>query len=86
MKLYIIRHGETDWNVKRRFQGHSDIPLNEEGRRLAYLTAEALKAVPFTRIYTSPLKRGQISDSGIHAMGGMGRMISKMGEISLSSV
>ena len=57
MKLYIIRHGETDWNVKRRFQGHSDIPLNEEGRRLAYLTAEALKEVPFTRIYTSPLKR-----------------------------
>ena len=57
MKLYIIRHGETDWNVKRRFQGHSDIPLNEEGRRLARLTAEALKTVPFARIYTSPLKR-----------------------------
>lgn len=57
MRLYIIRHGETDWNVKRRFQGHSDIPLNEEGRRLARLTAEALKEVPFARIYTSPLKR-----------------------------
>jgi len=57
MKLYIIRHGETDWNVKRRFQGRSDIPLNEEGRRLARLTAEALKEVPFSRIYTSPLKR-----------------------------
>lgn len=57
MKLYIIRHGETDWNVKRRFQGHSDIPLNEEGRRLAHLTAQALEAVPFTRVITSPLKR-----------------------------
>ncbi|MDE6619806.1 MAG: histidine phosphatase family protein [Lachnospiraceae bacterium] len=57
MKLYIIRHGETEWNVKRRFQGRSDIPLNDEGRRLAHITAEALKNVPFTKIYTSPLKR-----------------------------
>ncbi len=57
MRLYIIRHGETDWNVKRRFQGRSDIPLNEEGRRLARITAEALREVPFTKIYTSPLKR-----------------------------
>lgn len=57
MKLYIIRHGETDWNIKRRFQGRSDIPLNGEGRRLAQVTSEALKEIPFTKIYTSPLKR-----------------------------
>lgn len=57
MKLYIIRHGETDWNIKRRFQGRSDIPLNDEGRRLAQVTSEALKEIPFTKIYTSPLKR-----------------------------
>lgn len=57
MKFYIIRHGETDWNVQRRFQGRSDIPLNEEGRRLARITSEALRDVPFARIYTSPLKR-----------------------------
>ncbi len=57
MKLYIIRHGEPEWNVKRRFQGRSDIPLNEEGRRLARITSEALIDVPFTKIYTSPLKR-----------------------------
>ena len=57
MQLYMIRHGETDWNVKRRLQGRSDIPLNEEGRRLARITSEALKDIPFTKIYTSPLKR-----------------------------
>ena len=57
MRLYIIRHGETEWNVLRRFQGRSDIPLNDEGRRLARITAEALSEVPFARIYTSPLKR-----------------------------
>ena len=57
MRLYIIRHGETEWNVLRRFQGRSDIPLNDEGRRLARITAEAPSEVPFARIYTSPLKR-----------------------------
>lgn len=57
MRIYFIRHGETDWNVAKRFQGRSDIPLNDEGRRLARVTSEALKDVPFTRIYTSPLKR-----------------------------
>ena len=57
MRLYIIRHGETEWNVLKRFQGRSDIPLNDEGRRLARITAEALREVPFSRIYTSPLKR-----------------------------
>ena len=57
MRLYIIRHGETEWNVLKRFQGRSDIPLNDEGRRLARITAEALREVPFSRIYTSQLKR-----------------------------
>lgn len=53
----MIRHGETEWNVKKRFQGRSDIPLNDEGKRLAHVTAKALADIPFTRIYTSPLKR-----------------------------
>lgn len=59
MRLYMIRHGETQWNVSRRFQGRSDIPLNDEGRRLARITAEALAEVPFARIHTSPLKRAR---------------------------
>ena len=59
MKIYMMRHGETDWNIIRRLQGRSDIPLNEEGRRLARVTAEALADVPFTRIYTSPLIRAK---------------------------
>ena len=57
MRLYMIRHGETEWNVKRRFQGRSNIPLNDEGRRLAHVTAKAMAAIPLTRVYTSPLKR-----------------------------
>ena len=33
--LYIMRHGKTDWNIQHKLQGHTDIPLNEEGRQMA---------------------------------------------------
>ena len=33
--LYIMRHGKTDWNIQRKLQGRTDIPLNEEGRQMA---------------------------------------------------
>ena len=53
----MIRHGETDWNKKRKLQGQVDIPLNEFGRLLAKETAPALADIPFAVCYTSPLKR-----------------------------
>lgn len=59
MKLYVIRHGETDWNVEGRLQGRTNIPLNEKGRELARITARRLQDVKFTRIYTSPLDRAR---------------------------
>ena len=57
MDIYLIRHGETDWNKKRKLQGQVDIPLNEFGKLLAKETAPALADVPFAVCYTSPLKR-----------------------------
>ncbi len=57
MELYIIRHGETDWNNDKRLQGRSNIELNEYGIELAEITGEALKNVTFDRIFSSPLKR-----------------------------
>lgn len=57
MKLYIIRHGETDWNKERRLQGQSDTMLNEYGIELARITSEALRDVSFDHIFSSPLKR-----------------------------
>lgn len=55
----MIRHGETNWNKVFRLQGHADIPLNEDGKSLAEITAQALSEINFTRIYTSPLRRAK---------------------------
>lgn len=57
MELYIIRHGETDWNNEKRLQGRSNTELNAYGIELAQITGEALKDVKFDRIFSSPLKR-----------------------------
>ena len=59
MRLYIMRHGETDWNKEKRLQGQSDIELNEFGRNLAYKTKEGLKDVQVDLVITSPLKRAR---------------------------
>ena len=59
MKIYLIRHGETDRNKVKCLQGRTDIELNEYGRELAYKTAEGLKEVDFDMIFTSPLKRAR---------------------------
>lgn len=68
MKLYLIRHGETDWNKSGRIQGSSDIPLNEYGRELAFSTREGLRKIPFDIAYTSPLKRAR--ETGEIVLGG----------------
>lgn len=57
MRLYVIRHGETVWNTQGRLQGRTDIELNENGVRLARITGEALRDVPFDLAISSPLKR-----------------------------
>ena len=59
MKLYIMRHGETAWNVEGRLQGQTDTELNENGVRLAKVTAEGLKNIPFDLGISSPLRRAK---------------------------
>lgn len=59
MDIYLMRHGETEWNRIRRLQGIADIPLNENGIAEAKRAAEGLREVPFDRIYTSPLTRAR---------------------------
>lgn len=57
MLLYIVRHGETEFNAERRLQGQYDAPLNKNGRDLAKKTGEELKDVSFDLVLTSPLER-----------------------------
>lgn len=57
MKIYLIRHGQTDWNIQGKIQGSHDILLNEMGRRQAEKLAEGMDLRPVTRIFSSTLKR-----------------------------
>jgi broad specificity phosphatase PhoE len=56
-RVYLVRHGQTEWNKNLTFRGRIDIPLNETGHREAEAVAEALKHRNIGAIYTSPLKR-----------------------------
>ena len=57
MKLYVIRHGQTDWNVKEKCQGRTDIELNNTGIKQAQNAKEQLKKYKIDLIICSPLKR-----------------------------
>ena len=57
--FYFLRHGQTAWNVAGRFQGHSDIPLNELGLAQAYDAAKILANCPIDLIVASPLIRAR---------------------------
>ena len=57
MYIYLVRHGETDWNRERRIQGSTDIPLNETGRAQARATGSLLARRRWSGIFASPLSR-----------------------------
>ena len=59
--LYIVRHGETDWNKMGKYQGITDIPLNENGLNQAKACGNALKDVAFDRILSSDLSRALVT-------------------------
>ena len=57
MEIYFVRHGQTIWNVEKRFQGLSDSPLTELGITQAKLLGEKLKDIKFDKFYSTSLKR-----------------------------
>jgi alpha-ribazole phosphatase len=57
MKLLLVRHGQTDWNLNHRFQGQSDVPLDAAGQEQARRIAARLAQVEMNAIYASDLSR-----------------------------
>lgn len=57
MKIYVLRHGQTDGNVKDMMQGNLDIELNDEGRKQARSAGEIIEKLNIDLIFCSPLKR-----------------------------
>ena len=57
--LYLMRHGRTDWNVHHKLQGRTDIPLNEEGRKMARAAHDEYLDTHFDICYCSPLVRAK---------------------------
>lgn len=70
-EILLIRHGETDWNVEKRLQGHTDIDLNREGVRQAAALGRALLNEPLDAIFSSDLKRAFGTAQGIAIPRGM---------------
>ena len=59
LRLLLVRHGETDWNLEQRIQGQLQIPLNAKGRRQAELAAERLTQYEFRAAWSSDLVRAR---------------------------
>ena len=55
--IYIVRHGQTDYNVMGKYGGRTDIPLNEKGIEQAHELHEILKEIKFDLVFSSPLQR-----------------------------
>jgi broad specificity phosphatase PhoE len=64
-QIYLVRHGQTQWNREEIFRGTTDVPLNESGMREACLAAEALKNKPIKSVYSSPLDRAKETAAAI---------------------
>jgi probable phosphoglycerate mutase len=69
--ILLARHGQSDWNRDRRWQGHADRPLTEEGRTQARALAARLEEVPLDAIYSSDLERTRATAQMVAASRGL---------------
>ena len=63
VRIILVRHGETKWNIEGRYQGQEDTDLSERGLEQGRLLAQGLKGVPIDVFVSSPLKRSFMTAS-----------------------
>jgi broad specificity phosphatase PhoE len=73
--LYLARHGETDWNRVGRWQGHTDVLLNEAGRAQARALGERLRGLDIGRVHASDLSRARETAEIAAALLGVGTLV-----------
>ena len=71
LRLLLVRHGETAWNVEGRYQGRTDVPLNATGLRQAWALAARLRGEPIAAVYASTLRRATATAEPIAAAHGL---------------
>jgi 2,3-bisphosphoglycerate-dependent phosphoglycerate mutase len=67
LRLYVARHGQTDWNLAKRLQGGTDIPLNDTGKAHAQKLVQTLDGLPLDAIYSSALARSKETAAALGA-------------------
>lgn len=70
-RVVLWRHGITDYNAAGRFQGHADIPMNDQGRRQAARAAARLATHSLDALYSSPLERAYETAQALAAVTGL---------------
>ena len=63
-RIFLIRHGETEWNVGKVFRGRKDVALNEQGLEQAELLGRYLQETKLDAVHSSPLKRALVTAKG----------------------
>ncbi len=71
LRIYLARHGQTDWNAEGRTQGWIDTPLNAAGREQALLLKTKLAGIPIDAAYSSTLSRSRVTAELAHGSTGL---------------